>query len=78
MHLLYHMLDFIHQNKTKFTMKQPYILPILYCQYHACWCPGDLRSQGMSRHGIEQISLNIPSLALEELIMGMMNILFIS
>ena len=49
-------------------MEQPYILPILYCQYHVCWCPGDLRSQGISRHGINQISWNITSLASEELI----------
>ena len=48
-------------------MEQPYILAILYCQWYACWCPGDLRSQGNSRHGIDQISQNIPSLASEEL-----------
>ena len=34
-------------------MEQPYMLPILYCQYHACWCPGDLSRQGISRHGID-------------------------
>ena len=37
-----------------------YMLHILYCQYHTCWCPRDLKSQGISRHGIDQISRNIP------------------
>ena len=31
-------------------MEQPHMWHILKCQYHACWCPGDLRSQGTSRH----------------------------
>ena len=48
-------------------MEQPYKLPILCCQNHACWCPGDL-SQGISRIGIDQISWNILSLTSEELI----------
>ena len=34
-----------------------------HCQYHACSCPGNFRSQGISRHSIDQISKNIPSLA---------------
>ena len=55
-HILYHILDSVQQKKTKFIMELPYMLPILYCQYHACWCSGDLRSQGISRHGIDQIS----------------------
>ena len=67
-HISYHSLDFVKQKKTKFIMEQPYMLPILYCQYHVCWCPGDLWSQGISRHGIDQRSRNIPSLASEELI----------
>ena len=60
-------LDFVQQKKTKFAMEQPYILPIIYCQYLACWCPGDLRSQGISRHGTDQISQNISYLASEGL-----------
>ena len=50
-------------------MEQPYMLPILYCQYHDWWCPGDLRSQGINSHGtcITQISQNISSLAQEDL-----------
>ena len=51
-HISYRILDFVQQRKTRFTMEQPYLLPILYCQYHACWCPGNLRSQGISRHGM--------------------------
>ena len=27
------------------------------CQYHACWCPGDLSHQGISRNGIDCIGL---------------------
>ena len=45
-----------------------YMLPILYRQYHAYRCPGNLRSQGVSRYGIDQISQNIPSLVWEKLI----------
>ena len=59
---------FNKKNKTRFTMEQPYTLSILYFQYHSCWWPRSLRSQGISRHGIGQISRNIPSLASEELI----------
>ena len=64
----YHILDFIQQNKIKFTMEKPYVLPILYCQCHACWCTGDFKSQCISRQGIDFQSQNIPSLAWEELI----------
>ena len=48
-------------------MEQPDMLPIVYCQYHGCWCPGDLSRQGISSHGIDQISCNIPFLASDEL-----------
>ena len=27
-------------------MEQPYMLHILHCQYHDCWCPGDFKSPG--------------------------------
>ena len=53
-HISYHFVDCIQQKKTKFTMEQPYMLPILCCRYHACWCPGDFRSQGIRRHCIDQ------------------------
>ena len=59
----YHIFDCLQYKNTQFTMEQHYILPILCCQYHACGCPGDLRSQGIRRHGIDQISQIIPSLA---------------
>ena len=35
------------------TMEQSYMLLIQNSQYHTCWCPGNLRSQGISRHGID-------------------------
>ena len=66
-HISYLILDFIQQKKIKFSMEQPNMLSIQYCQYHVCWCLGNLRSQGISRHDIDQISQNIPSLASEEL-----------
>ena len=50
----------------KLTLKQQYMLSVLYFQYHACWCTGDFRSQCISRHGIDL--WNIPSPASEELI----------
>ena len=31
----------------------------LFCQYHVSWCPGDLRSQGIRRHGIEDMIRNV-------------------
>ena len=59
-------MDFVQQ-KTRLTMKQPYMLHIQYCQYHSCWCPGDISRQGISRHATDQISRKIQSLAWEEL-----------
>ena len=66
-HISYRALYFLQQKKTKFTTGKPYILHIIYCQCYSFWCPGDLRNSGISRHGIEQICLNIPPLASEEL-----------
>ena len=40
---------------------------VLHSQCHACWCSGDLRSQGISKHGIDPQSGNIPFQASEEL-----------
>ena len=40
-------------------MEQPYMLPILCWQYHACWCSGNFGGQGISRHGINLQSQNI-------------------
>ena len=66
-HISYQSLDFVQKEKTEVTMEQPYMLLILYCQYHVCWCHGDSRSQRISRHGFDQISQNIRSIAPEEL-----------
>ena len=37
------------------TLEQQYMLSVLHNQYmyHAYWCSGDFRSQGISRHGID-------------------------
>ena len=37
----------------KSTVEQQYMLSTLHWQYHVCWCSGDFRSQGISRHGID-------------------------
>ena len=57
-HISYHILDFVQQKNTKFIMEQHPMFAILYYQYHTCRCPGDLRSQGIIRHGIAQMSRN--------------------
>ena len=69
--LTFHMISwilFIRRRPNSQSREQPYMLLILYCQYHAWWCPGSLGRQGISRHGIDEISWNIPSLASEEFI----------
>ena len=43
------------------------MLSVLYSQYHACWCPGDFRSQASADMVFDPQSWNIPSLASEEL-----------
>ena len=37
-------------------MKQPYIMPTLYCQYHSFLYPGHLKNQGTSTHDKDQIT----------------------
>ena len=49
----------VQHNQIKITLEEDYMLPILYSQYHACWCSGDFRSQGIGRHGIDPIAQNI-------------------
>ena len=61
-------LGFVQQKKTKFIMEQPYMVPIRYWQYHGCWFPGDFRSQGIGRLGIDPQSRNITSPVSKELI----------
>ena len=51
----------------KLTLEQEYMLSVLHSQYHACCSSGDFRSQGISRHGIDPQSRNIPSPASDEL-----------
>ena len=65
LHISYHILDFVQQKKIQFTIEQPYMLPMLYCQYHACWYRGDLRRKGISRNWIGQIIQNIRSLSIK-------------
>ena len=55
------------------SLKQQYMLSVLNSEYHACWCTGDFRSQGIIRHGIDPQSRNIPSLESEELISNVSN-----
>ena len=66
-HISYHIFEFVQQKKTNFTMEQRYKLPVLHWQYHACWCAGDFRSQGINRYSVDPWSWNIPSPASEEL-----------
>ena len=54
-YISYHILDFVPRKKTKFAREQPYTLPSLYCQYHACWCLDVLRSQNIIRHSIDPL-----------------------
>ena len=49
-HISYHICDFVQQKKTKFTIEQPYMLPMLCWQYHACWCSGNCISMMTSSH----------------------------
>ena len=65
-HISYHILDCIQQKKPEFTKKQPYMLPTLYCQCHACWCPGSLKSTVASKHGIDQMNQNILSFSIRK------------
>ena len=56
-------LDLVWHKEMKSTLEQQYMLSVLHSQYHAC----DIRSQSISRHGIDPQSWNIPSPASEEL-----------
>ena len=69
-HILKHILDLAWPELMELTLEQQYMLSVLPSQYHACWCSGDFRSQGINRHGtcIDPKSWNIPSSASEELI----------
>ena len=66
-HILNRMLDLACPLSMKLTLEQQYMLSVLHGQYHACWCSGDFRSQGINRHGIDPKSWNIPFAASEDL-----------
>ena len=38
------------------------MLSVLHSQYHACWCSGDFRSQGINRHGIAPPEYSVSSI----------------
>ena len=52
-HVFNRILDLAWSKELKLTLEQQYMLSVLYSQYHACWCSGGFRSQGISRHGID-------------------------
>ena len=66
-HIFNGILDLAWPKLMKLTLEQQYMLSVLRSQYYACWCTGDFRSQGTSRHGIDPQSGKIPSPAPEEL-----------
>ena len=53
-YILCHYSTLIKHRYLKSFLKQDEYLHILHSQYHYCWCPGDLRSQGISSHDIDQ------------------------
>ena len=68
-HILNSILELACSKYMKSTWKQQYMLFVFDSQYHACWCTGDFRSQGINSHSIDPKSQNIPSPASVELIM---------
>ena len=56
--ILNHILDFGWPKLMKLSLSgKEYTLSVLHSQYHACWCYDDFGSQGISRHGIDLISM---------------------
>ena len=60
-HILNRFLELALLKYMKLALEQKYMLYVLHSQYHACWCSGDFRSQGISRYGIDPQSRNNPS-----------------
>ena len=58
----------LNRRRPNLQWSNPFILPILYWQYRACWFSVDLRSQSIIRSGMVMIpeSRNIPSPAPKE------------
>ena len=54
-----HFVSFLHIDTMQVVeilpLEQDKNLPILHNQYHGCWCPGDVRSQGISSHDIDLV-----------------------
>ena len=58
-YILTRIFDLACSKSVKLTLIQEYILSFLRRQKLVCWCSGDFRSQGISRHGIDLQSRNI-------------------
>ena len=52
----------------KLTLKQQFMLSVLYNEYYTCWCSGDFRSQDISSHDIDLPNQNSLFPGSEELI----------
>ena len=53
-------ISFLHTDMTQAIEILPCVrqnLPILHSQYHGCWCPGNARSQGISKNDIYFVEL---------------------
>ena len=51
------MMSFVNIDMTQVIESVPRVmqdkdLPIIYSQFHGCWCPGDARSQGIRNYDI--------------------------
>ena len=68
-HISYHILEFVQQKKIKCRMESSLHVAyaVLSIPCRTCWCPRHSRSQDISRHGIDLLNQNIPSLASEGL-----------
>ena len=51
----------------KLTLEQQYVLSVLHCQYHACWCSGDFGASASAGMVLTSQSRNIKSPASKEL-----------
>ena len=51
-----HFVSFLHIDTTQVVEIRPQIRQEpTYSQYHGCWCPGDVRSQGISSHDTDLV-----------------------
>ena len=56
-YILCHSSTLIWHRYLKSFLKLEKDLHIPYSQYHGCWCPGDVRSQGISSHDTDLVKL---------------------